>query len=88
MVGKSYVGPNTRFYDVVVLPNEWIELRVCHDNKGVRKQLQRHLTDPGYFLGRLEAFRQSSIRAEQELATAIGDYRSYFAHNHVKIVLV
>jgi len=75
MTGRSYIGPNTRFYNVVDLTGEWIELRVCHGNKTVRQLLQMHLTHPSYFLGRLEAFRQSSVRAEQELAAAIDDYR-------------
>ena len=63
MAGKSYVGQNTRFYEVMDRPDGSIELRVYHENSGVRKLLQAHLTESSYFLGRHEAFHRSQTRA-------------------------
>lgn len=84
MVEKKY-GKNKDIYRVVE-KGDCIELYVCHDNKQVKKTLQKYKNDPRYLLNYYDTYSHSFISAEKWLAKVIDDYRSYFEQNKVQII--
>lgn len=86
MAEKIY-GAREASYGVTERADGWIELRVYHKNKGVRRVLKEHIDNPSYFLRRRAAYQRSSIRAENHLAAVIRDYPSHFGQNRVQIIL-
>lgn len=86
-MAEKYYGGNKRSYGVIERQDGWIELHVYHDNKDMRRLLQKHTNDPSYFLQRQDTFKCSSIRAMFWLAKVLDDHRSYFKQNMVRIIL-
>ena len=70
-MNEKIYGIRKSIYGVVERPDGWIELRVYHTNKSMRRLLRQHAAKPRAFLGRRAAFARSNIRAQRWLADAI-----------------
>ena len=81
---KDY-GIKRLSYRVIEKPDGWINLQVHHENKEVRKLIQRNKANPRYFLNHMSSYRRDNLRAKQWLSSVIEDYRDAFALNKVDI---
>ena len=85
-MSETRYGENKPSYDLVEKPDGRIEIRVYHDNEGIRRKIRENMANASYFL-KWADFSGSNPRAKYYLAQIVRAYRSQFASNRVDFVL-
>jgi hypothetical protein len=80
-------GGHVDMYKTKVKENGILEVQVGHQNKKVRKMIEDHMDDPGYFYERLESYVEHQQAAKKWLAEVIQEYPGYFKDGRVEFVM-
>lgn len=84
---RTDFGGHTLSYRVIPVENGWIHLEVHHKNHDIRRQIEKHLDDPRWFL-RYLTVDDSGIIAIKHLKEVVSQFQDHFREGHVSVILV